>query len=33
MYTRIPKEKRVEIVVKAWNGEKVAMLTTQYGVS
>lgn len=33
MFTRIPKEKRDEIVAKARNGEKVATLATQYGVS
>ena len=33
MFTRIPKEKRDEIVAKARSGEKVAMLATQYGVS
>lgn len=33
MFTRIPKEKRDEIVAKARNGEKVAVLANQYGVS
>jgi hypothetical protein len=33
MFTRIPKEKRDEVLAKARAGEKVATLATQYGIS
>ena len=33
MFTKIPKAKREEILAKARNGEKIAALATQYGIS
>lgn len=33
MYSRIPKEKKDEILAKIRGGEKVSALATQYGIS
>lgn len=33
MYSRIPKEKKDEILAKVHGGEKVMALATQYGIS
>lgn len=33
MFSKIPKEKKEEILSKARNGEKVPALSTQYGIS
>ena len=33
MYSRIPKEKKDEILAKIHNGEKVVQLSAQYGIN